>query len=443
MRTDLNGSTFEYTPSSNAAEEHNPGYNPTKTKPGKQVSVDQTGDQNIPQGSKFEIPQTPQGWNANIDQNNGTITVTPPSNTKPGTKQDIPVKVTYPDGTVDNTNAQIEVVSDQAADHNPGYDAATTRPGKQVSVDQSKDPNIPQGSKFEIPQTPQGWNANIDQNNGTITVTPPENTKPGTKQDIPVKVTYPDGTVDNTNAQINVISDQAGDHNPGYNPSTTNPGKPVEVDQTGDNNLPQGTEFEIPEGSTPEGWEATVGEDGKVVVTPSENIKPGTTEDIPVKVKYPDGTTDDAPAKVTVKDTEANQHNPGYNPSTTNPGKPVEVDQTGDNKLPDGTEFEIPEGSTPEGWEATVGEDGKVVVTPSENIKPGTTEDIPVKVKYPDGSTDDAPAKVTVKDTEANQHNPGYKPSTTNPGKPVEVDQTGDNKLPEGTEFEIPEGSTP
>ncbi|WP_157949864.1 Rib/alpha-like domain-containing protein, partial [Staphylococcus capitis] len=58
---------------------------------------------------------------------------------------------------------------------------------------------------------------------------------------------------------------------------------------------------------------------------------------------------------------------------------------------------------------------------------PGTTEDIPVKVKYPDGSTDDAPAKVTVKDTEANQHNPGYKPSTTNPGKPVEVDQTGDN----------------
>ncbi|WP_423213499.1 YPDG domain-containing protein, partial [Staphylococcus capitis] len=85
----------------------------------------------------------------------------------------------------------------------------------------------------------------------------------------------------------------------------------------------------------------------------------------------------------------------------------------------------MPEGSTPEGWEATVGEDGKVVVTPSENIKPGTTEDIPVKVKYPDGSTDDAPAKVTVEDTDANQHNPGYEDTTTKPGKPVKVPQTG------------------
>ena len=441
MRTDLNGSTFKFTPKSNAADEHNPGYNPTKTKPGKQVSVNQTGDQNIPQGSKFEIPQTPQGWNANIDQNNGTITVTPPSNTKPGTKQDIPVKVTYPDGTVDNTNAQIEVVSDQAGDYEPGYNPSTTNPGKPVEVDQTGAPNLPQGTEFEVPKQgiPEGWEATVGED-GKLVVTPSKDIEPGTTEDIPVKVKYPDGSTDDAPAKVTVKDTEANQYDPGYEDKTTNPGKPVELPQTGE--VPDGTHFEKPS-DIPEGWDVDVDpNDGTTTVTPPADAQPGDEANIPVKVTYPDGSSEDAPAKVTVKDTEANQHDPGYEDTTTNPGKPVEVDQTGAPNLPQGTEFEVPKQGIPEGWEATVGEDGKLVVTPSKDIEPGTTEDIPVKVKYPDGSTDDAPAKVTVKDTEANQYDPGYEDKTTNPGKPVELPQTGE--VPDGTHFEkpsdIPEG---
>ncbi|WP_409327404.1 YPDG domain-containing protein [Staphylococcus pseudintermedius] len=46
----------------------------------------------------------PEGWTAEVDPDNGTVTVTPPADATPGTSVDIPVKVTYPDGSSENTS---------------------------------------------------------------------------------------------------------------------------------------------------------------------------------------------------------------------------------------------------------------------------------------------------------------------------------------------------
>ncbi|MFZ8452987.1 YPDG domain-containing protein, partial [Staphylococcus aureus] len=71
----------------------------------------------------------------------------------------------------------------------------------------------------------------------------------------------------------------------------------VDIPQTGDKDLPPGTNFEIPKDRVPEGWTVTVDPDGKVSVTPPADVTPGTKVDIP---------------------------------------------QTGDKDLPPGTNFEIP-----------------------------------------------------------------------------------------------------
>ncbi|WP_436875460.1 YPDG domain-containing protein [Mammaliicoccus sciuri] len=252
----------------------------------------------------------------------------------------------------------------------------------------------------------------------------------------------------------------ADDKNPNYTstePVATKPGESVTVPQNGDQDLPTGTTFEIPEGSVPDGWTATVDPNtGAVTVTPPADAEPGTTKEIPVKVKYPDGSTDDTSVSVTVKPNEAQENEPGYNtenpdqPIETKPGESVTIPQNGDTELPTGTTFEIPEGSVPDGWTATVDPNtGAVTVTPPADAQPGTTAEIPVKVKYPDGSTDDTSVSVTVKPNEAQDNDPGY--NTENPGQPIEtkpgesvtVPQNGDDTLPAGTTIEVPKDKVP
>ncbi|MCJ0936206.1 YPDG domain-containing protein, partial [Mammaliicoccus sciuri] len=62
---------------------------------------------------------------------------------------------------------------------------------------------------------------------------------------------------------------------------------------------------------------------------------------------------------------------------------------------------------------------GELTVTPPADAEPGTTADIPVTVKYPDGSKDEISVPVKVKPNEAQENEPGY--NTENPGQPTET----------------------
>ncbi|REH96295.1 YPDG domain-containing protein, partial [Staphylococcus felis] len=139
-----------------------------------------------------------------VDQKNGTVTATPPANAVPGTSVALPAKVTYPEQSVNNTTKSVRVVPNDAQENTPGYEDGSTTPGERVTVPQTGDTEIPPSTRFEMPQggVPGGWTVTVDPNNGTVTATPPANAEPGTSVDIPVKVTYPDGSTEETPVKV-------------------------------------------------------------------------------------------------------------------------------------------------------------------------------------------------------------------------------------------------
>nr|WP_275433106.1 YPDG domain-containing protein [Mammaliicoccus sciuri] len=250
------------------------------------------------------------------------------------------------------------------------------------------------------------------------------------------------------------------DNTPGYgskdNGSTpVKPGTSTHIPQTGDKELPPGTEFEVPSDKVPNGWTVTVDpKTGDLTVIPPKDVKPGTMVDIPVTVKYPDGSSEEVPVKVVVNPNDSQDNTPGYgskdNGSTpVKPGTSTHIPQVGDKELPPGTEFEVPSDKVPSGWTVTVDpKTGDLTVIPPKDIKPGTMVDIPVTVKYPDGSSEEVPVKVVVNPNDSQDNTPGYgsKDNGSTPVKPgtsTHIPQIGDKELPPGTEFEVPLDKVP
>ncbi|WP_449459492.1 YPDG domain-containing protein, partial [Streptococcus suis] len=167
----------------------------------------------MPQGG------VPSGWTVTVNPNNGTVTATPPANAQPGTSVDIPVKVTYPDGSVDSTTTNVRVVPNDAQENTPGYNGGSTKPGVGVNIPQTGDTPLPHTTLTQPPKesVPSGWTVTVNPNNGTVTETPPAKAQPGTSEDIPVKVTYPDGSVDNTTPNGRVVPMDAQENTPRYN----------------------------------------------------------------------------------------------------------------------------------------------------------------------------------------------------------------------------------
>ncbi|HMT49595.1 MAG TPA: YPDG domain-containing protein, partial [Dietzia sp.] len=103
--------TFALVRSPTLAEQHDPGYSPSSTTPGVEVSVPQTQDTTMPPGTIATIdPATvPSGWIVSVDPNTHVVKATPPGNAAPGATANIGVIFTYTDGSVDTTTATVTV----------------------------------------------------------------------------------------------------------------------------------------------------------------------------------------------------------------------------------------------------------------------------------------------------------------------------------------------
>ncbi|UTI84959.1 YPDG domain-containing protein [Mammaliicoccus sciuri] len=170
------------------------------------------------------------------------------------------------------------------------------------------------------------------------------------------------------------------------------PGIEIKIPQTGDNHLPAGTTFEIPENGLPIGWTVNFDETGNATVTPPVNETLGKTVSIPVTVNYPDGSVDDTSIPVKVIPNQAQEHTPNYNKSNyMKPSQKIDIPQTGDKDLPNGTTFEITKNiMIPEGYTVAVDPNsGTVTITaPSRDIIFAEIN-MPITVKYPDGSSEE------------------------------------------------------
>lgn len=189
-----------------------------------------------PKLAKYELPKKlPQGWTVTVDES-GTVTATPPKDAQPGDIATINVSVTYPDGSKALVPAEFTVVGAEKDANDPSYATVSGKPGTKTTskVDTTRmhalsepkysiitDPNEP---GYIAPPRNITWDmVTIDPETGVITTPISEKAVPGSSADIPVKVTYKDGSTDTTFATVVVVGDQSRVYSPDYKQSTTPP----------------------------------------------------------------------------------------------------------------------------------------------------------------------------------------------------------------------------
>ena len=439
-----------------------PVYENGSGKPGDQVTVpvptftDKDGQGTTPPAdTKFTAGNgTPDGVTVNPD---GSITVDIPGDATPGTKIEVPVVVTYPDGTTDNVTATVTVTQPDVKDnqkYEPAYEGKLVVPGVETKSAPSftdatgQGVDVPEDSKFVITDgfnVPEGYTVDIDPSTGEITVSFPDKSKLNkdtTEEfDVPVTVTYKDGSTDEVTANFKLDTDGDGkpdtededDDNDGIpdgedsNPKVPNqntlfepvyengsgkPGDQVTVpvptftDKDGQGTTPPAdTKFTAGNG-TPDG--VTVNPDGSITVDIPGDATPGTKIEVPVVVTYPDGTTDNVTVTVTVG--EPDTKTPDWKDGSGEPGGKVVIPNDG-GPVEDGTTVD-----TDGPGKAKIDGDGNLVVDIDDNAKPG--DKIVVIVKDKNGNEID---RVTV-----TVEKPAAGDMTTEPGvKKSKLARTG------------------
>ena len=349
---------------------------------GKEVSV--------PSGTTFKAGTLPAGIDSvSVDESTGAITSKTSANATPGLIN-VPMLVTYPDGTTETVNVPIEIKAKQT-------DADKYEPtAKDQTVNIGETPDA-KGSIGNVSDLPNGT---------TFEYKTPVDTTTAGEKDATVVVTYPDGSKDEVPVKVTVVDPRtdADKNTPTAKDQTVNIGETPDAKGSIGNvsDLPNGTTFEYK--------------------TPVDTTTAG-EKDATVVVTYPDGSKDEVPVKVTVKDprTDADKNTPTAKDQTVNLGETPDAKKSIGNvgDLPNGTTFEYK--------------------TPVDTTTAGE-KDATVVVTYPDGSKDEVPVKVTVVDprTDADKNTPTAKDQTVNVGETPDAKGSIGNvsDLPNGTTFE-------
>ncbi|MDK8879232.1 G5 domain-containing protein [Corynebacterium sp. MSK008] len=212
-----------------------PVYDVQVTGPNKAVNHPVTG---APEGSTYSLNLEPNeegkfitedGWEYTIDPDTGVVSATPPKTAKPGDKKTITVTVQTPDGSRPEVPVTTVVKLTNSWESEPVIPSQTVYPGgtatSPIGVEKPEGINLAADKPFAI--DPEGLEATGENNEfgnptykvstangdwivglddkGNVISTAPETAKPGDKIDVPVIVTYEDGSKDNTTATVNVI----------------------------------------------------------------------------------------------------------------------------------------------------------------------------------------------------------------------------------------------
>ena len=486
-------------PAAKDNEKFEPAYEGKLVVPGDQGTTsapsftDATGQGvDVPEDAKFAIGAgftAPEGYVYNFDPSTGEITVSFPDKSKLNKDTteafDVPVKVTYKDGSTDEVKANFKLDTDgdrkpdtededddndgipdgkdsnpkvpNANDHfQPEYTNGSGKPGDQVTVPaptfKDKDgqgTTAPDGTTFTPGNgTPGG--VTIDKNTGEIKVAIPGDAAPGSKIEVPVVVTYPDGTTDNVTVTVTVTEKDATPVTPGE-PTEHNPSLGASADDPADCKMPPFVTVEKTEGVV---YKVTVGgvelqpdAEGKYVYEYGQTVK---VEASPaLGFTFPDGVkttwtyTTMQNEVCNVPDTKDNEkYQPEYEDGTGKPGENVTVDKPtfkdGDGKkvTPPADTMFTPGDGTPGG--VTIDKNtGEIKVDIPGDATPGSKIEVPVVVTYPDGTTDNVTVTVTVgkpdtktPDWKDGSGEPGGKVVIPNDGGPVEDGTTVDTDGP-------------
>ena len=335
---------------------------------------------------------------------NATVTVddptTLPDGKTPGTVE-VPVTVTYPDGSQDHTTVSV----------------TTKEPGQTVTDAESHDAqggevNKPYGEATTAEDVTSQVTITPDDDvakNATVTVddptTLPDGKTPGTVE-VPVTVTYPDGSQDHTTVKVTTDTSDADKYEPQGQDQTVNQGDTPKAEDSISNkgDLPDGTKYdwkETPDTNTPGDKTATV------VVT------------------YPDGSQDEVPVTIHVT-TDADTHDAQGGQLTKPYGQPTTAEDV-TSQVTITPDDDVAKNATVTVDDPTTLPDGKT----------SGTVTIPVTVTYPDGSQDHTTVTVTTEKSQAETNDPQGQDVNTTVGKTPDAADAIKNKgdLPDGTTY--------
>ncbi|MFU0564155.1 Rib/alpha-like domain-containing protein [Gardnerella pickettii] len=295
----------------------------------------------------------------------------------------VTVKVTYPDGTTDTVEVPVTISNKQSELYPPKADSITKKNGEAPTAEDIK-------KAVEIPNWPEG--------NGKVTKTVDSTSIPDGKKggtfNVPVTVTYPDGSVAKIDVPVNIGNPEAATKVVTV-PKNSDPDPKNSIANNGD--FPQGTQFEWLK--KPDTSNEGNGIKGKVKIT-----IPGfdTPQEVSVDVNVVDPSA-----------SEVNVPQKGKLPDA----KDVIKDSSETSKYPSGTTFTWKPENTPD--------------TSNSGKKDGV-----ILVTLPGQSPVEVPVTVNVLPTpEANVVNVPQN-GTLPEAKDVIKDSTDKNKFPKGTKFE-------
>ena len=243
-------------------------------------------------GNELGTAKAYKGWDVSIDPDTGAIyAAAPEENPEP---IEVPVRVLYSDGTVSDKDGEPTVFAHIAALTGPSLADSTEAAGygkpffdADGNIRMFPTGSMPPGATFE--QT--GLTAlpvEIDPETGAITVKVSEDAPVGANFDIPLKLTLPDGSVQEITVPVATQSEAASQVVSWRPVQVTEAGNPVTVAPS---QAPAGATFALAASFGADGWQASV--DPKTgAITAARN---GDEEDpqatlIPVVVTFADGS---------------------------------------------------------------------------------------------------------------------------------------------------------
>lgn len=337
-----------------------------------------------------------------------------PDMTKTGTTN-VPVKVTYPDGSEVVLEVPVVVRDTDKDIYTPTASTLEKSYGSTISEEEIT-------GKVTVPHF-VGDTTKISYKVKDKNTIPGKDSKPGA-YNVTVTVTYPDKTSEDVDVNVTILNKDSDSYEPTATTLTKKHGETISnediTNQVSVPNYPSGDGKKQPDKTVVSG-----------TTLPNTNT-PGES-DVPVTVKYPDGTTDTVKVHVVVKDTDANTHTPQAKPleKAIDSGKPSENDITSKVTIPtwpkDGTQPTY-----------SIADDDKSKIPTGD--KAGKFE-VPVTVKYPDESTTVINVPVTIKAPDPIAKTGVTVPKGAEP-KPEDMISNKD-KFPEGTTFEWKKDSKP
>ena len=310
-----------------------------------------------------------------------------PSGTEPGTYE-VPVKITYSDNSIGYAKVKVKIGDPQSKSYNPQGNTLTFDYNSTPKTDNisSKIKGVGEDKGISFGKDKQGNDIALPKD-ATVDIDKPNNIPNGTKAgdfDIPVTITYVDGSTDHTVVKVKIGEPQSETNKPTVTNITKKYGE-------------KSNEAEVKSHVT---FDSSKTQPTSVTVENAKDIPNGTTPgdvNINVNIVYPDGSKSRVTVKVTTGDPDTKTYAPSAGEVKKNRGDEITAaDIIGAVKTSTVKDKPAPEGT-------------KVNLVNENNLpdttKTGTTN-VPVKVTYQDGSEVVLEVPVVVKDTDKDIYTP-------------------------------------